>query len=273
MASERFRTNSVKGLWNSECIWCDKLEKIDDIIQNHFKSMFQSSTPSEDVLNRVLQRGQSKFSSKINNQLLKAFSEKRGTKALSQMFPIKPPRSSWLRNWFLSKPPSSAKSSQQERSKNAVADKPTVEKIWKPKTHPALEVGASRLSLVGKFLIPMVQVECNEVWNALNEAKDSAVTHLNRFSSDHSPLLWSISSMKEGGHCPFRFQNMWVRHHSFLATVKDNWSQHIMGSGMLAFSLKLHCLKWRLKEWYRDEFGNIFYMICMAEKEVACKER
>ncbi|KAL3510320.1 hypothetical protein ACH5RR_029721 [Cinchona calisaya] len=39
-----------------------------------------------------------------------------------------------------------------------------------------------------------------------------------------------MSSLKEGGPHSFRFQNMWVRHHSFLTTGKDNRSQPISGS-------------------------------------------
>ncbi|KAL2453200.1 Uncharacterized protein Adt_49302 [Abeliophyllum distichum] len=49
-----------------------------------------------------------------------------------------------------------------------------------------------------------------------------SVRHLNRSTSDHSPLLIQWSSDDDLGPRPFRFLNVWSRHHDFLSfRVKD----------------------------------------------------
>ncbi|KAL3528197.1 hypothetical protein ACH5RR_012853 [Cinchona calisaya] len=81
----------------------------------------------------------------------------------------------------------------------------------------------------------------NYQWEAL--FPDSGVTHLSCLSSDHSLLLWMLQSNDERGSTSLRFQAMWIYHHSFLHAVEASWSQPIMGSGMLALSIKLRWLK------------------------------
>ncbi|KAL2513400.1 Uncharacterized protein Adt_19000 [Abeliophyllum distichum] len=46
-----------------------------------------------------------------------------------------------------------------------------------------------------------------------------SVRHLNRSTSDHSPLLIQWSSDDDVGPRPFRFLNVWSRHHDFLSFV------------------------------------------------------
>ncbi|KAL3522936.1 hypothetical protein ACH5RR_015770 [Cinchona calisaya] len=107
----------------------------------------------------------------------------------------------------------------------------------------------------------------------INQAREDlfpelSVTHLNRTTLDHSPLLWSLSSWQEHNLWLFIFQNIWMRHHLFLDAVKQSWVHPILGSGILVFSLKFRRLKGRLKDWNKDVFGNIFYAIQRVEEEV-----
>ncbi|CAI9115566.1 OLC1v1016491C1 [Oldenlandia corymbosa var. corymbosa] len=76
----------------------------------------------------------------------------------------------------------------------------------------------------------------------------STVQHLNRASSDHSPLLHQFNHTMESRPRLFRFQKMWLRRQSFLSMVKQNWDQPVQGYGMYAFSAKLRRLKAHMKE-------------------------
>ncbi|KAG8363247.1 hypothetical protein BUALT_Bualt19G0002300 [Buddleja alternifolia] len=51
---------------------------------------------------------------------------------------------------------------------------------------------------------------------------------------------------------------MWVKHHSFLEAVSNNWSILIDAYGILKLQLKLLRLKKFLKQWNWNIFGNIF---------------
>ncbi|KAL2543444.1 DNAse I-like superfamily protein [Abeliophyllum distichum] len=73
------------------------------------------------------------------------------------------------------------------------------------------------------------------VWKRLdrvliNSAVGSAcsrfsVRHLNRSTSDHSPLLIQWSSDDDLGPRPFRFLNVWSRHHDFLSFAQAGLNQ------------------------------------------------
>ncbi|KAL3503797.1 hypothetical protein ACH5RR_033638 [Cinchona calisaya] len=97
---------------------------------------------------------------------------------------------------------------------------------------------------------------------------DSRVTHLSRTTSDHSLLLWTLHSNAKRGPKSLMFQAIWIQHHSFLHTVEDTWSQPVMGSSMLALSIKLWRLKACLREWQKNVFGDIFIAIKTAKAMV-----
>ncbi|KAL0394703.1 UNVERIFIED_CONTAM: hypothetical protein Slati_4436500 [Sesamum latifolium] len=58
------------------------------------------------------------------------------------------------------------------------------------------------------------------------------VVHLPRRLSDHHPLCIEASKAQNKKPSSFRFQNMWLHHHSFLQTVKQSWELPIEGYGM-----------------------------------------
>lgn len=86
---------------------------------------------------------------------------------------------------------------------------------------------------------------------------DSVSYHVGiRNCSDHSPLVLRCST----GHVllprPFRFQNMWLHHDTFEATVKASWSLQLNASGAFAAVMgKLKRLKARLRVWNVNVFG------------------
>lgn len=67
---------------------------------------------------------------------------------------------------------------------------------------------------------------------------------------------------------PFRFQNMWLRHHDFMATVKASWERPISADPLNKLVLKLRSLKHVLKSWNSNVFGNLFTNIKNAEDKV-----
>lgn len=71
-----------------------------------------------------------------------------------------------------------------------------------------------------------------EQWS--NAFASSRVTHLPRISSDHGALLVRCNFSNNVIRTSFRFQNMWVRHHSFLDDIARIWEPLSGFSGMLS---------------------------------------
>ena len=57
-----------------------------------------------------------------------------------------------------------------------------------------------------------------------------AVSHLARDPSDHSPLLFSVSTQVDRKPRPFRFINAWTSHSGFRDVVAASWQQECTGS-------------------------------------------
>ncbi|KAL2497861.1 Uncharacterized protein Adt_23411 [Abeliophyllum distichum] len=95
-----------------------------------------------------------------------------------------------------------------------------------------------------------------------------SVRHLNRSTSDHSPLLIQWSSDDDLGLRPFRFLNVWSRHHDFLSFVSQKWSFPTHHTGMIALWEKIFRLKQGLRWWNQHVFGDIFQRVRDAECRV-----
>ncbi|XP_075496425.1 uncharacterized protein LOC142533502 [Primulina tabacum] len=111
----------------------------------------------------------------------------------------------------------------------------------------------------------MVSVDWCDHFNSIR------VEHLSRALSDHCPLLVTVPVFARGPSS-FRFQRMWLRHHGFLQTVRLNWNLPCSLFGMPRLFAKLKRLKFHLKWWNRDVFGNIFDKITEAERAVLSAE-
>lgn len=55
--------------------------------------------------------------------------------------------------------------------------------------------------------------------------------------------------------------------------MRQSWGAPVVGSGMRAFQQKLTRLKFYLKAWNKDVFGNVFSQVQQAEDDLAQKER
>jgi hypothetical protein len=57
---------------------------------------------------------------------------------------------------------------------------------------------------------------------------------------------------------PFRFEKFWIEHSTFKERIKQWWREEQPKQGTRMFKLykKLKYIKYRLKEWNKDTFGN-----------------
>ena len=131
-----------------------------------------------------------------------------------------------------------------------------------------LDIGADGAKFTwarGEVLERLDRALIGEGWLELFAA--SRVTNLPRVMSDHSPLLIQCQATGPPIRPSFRFQSMWVRHHTFLQEVDKNWSASTGERGMLNLQIKLGRLKKCLKVWNKTVFGNIFVKLKQAEED------
>ncbi|XP_027120639.2 uncharacterized protein [Coffea arabica] len=99
-----------------------------------------------------------------------------------------------------------------------------------------------------------------------------AVSHLARESSDHAPLLLSLSTRLDTKPRSFRFLNVWKRHEDFLPMVQASWEQPCAGSPLQVLCCKLKRLRGTIRDWSRRVFGDIFQTVRNKEEEVRLAE-
>ncbi|XP_071906094.1 uncharacterized protein [Coffea arabica] len=114
------------------------------------------------------------------------------------------------------------------------------------------------------------RVLINQQW--LNFLPNTSVQHLNRATSNHTPLLVNLRSADASVPKPFKFQNFWVSSSDFKPTVQNNWELSTQGYGMYRLAFKLKRLKACLRHWSKQHFGNIFQAVRQNEFEVQQKE-
>ena len=90
---------------------------------------------------------------------------------------------------------------------------------------------------------------------------DLAVSHLARESSDHAPLLMSVSTRLDNKPRPFKFLNFWTGREDFLPMVWDSWGQPCPGSPLHVLCCKLKRLRSAIQAWNREAFGDIFQTV------------
>jgi hypothetical protein len=78
-----------------------------------------------------------------------------------------------------------------------------------------------------------------------------------RVCSDHAPILL-YSGCPQYGKRAFKFENMWLKEEGFVAKVRGWWdSFHFVGSSSFVLAKKLKALKWEIKRWNVEEFGDV----------------
>ncbi|XP_015937403.1 uncharacterized protein LOC107463174 [Arachis duranensis] len=81
--------------------------------------------------------------------------------------------------------------------------------------------------------------------------------------SDHCPLIVD-DTLVRGGPRPFRSLDSWFTHEGFLLTVKNEWRK----LGGTPFLGKLKALTTPLRQWHKDNFGDMDNRIMKFEDEI-----
>ncbi|XP_027171719.1 uncharacterized protein LOC113771332 [Coffea eugenioides] len=114
------------------------------------------------------------------------------------------------------------------------------------------------------------RVLANHQW--LSFLPNTSVQHLNRATSDHSPLLVTLQPANSSVPKSFKFQTFWISDPDFLSVVQSNWELPTQGYGMYRLAFKLKQLKACLRQWNKHCFGDIFQIAWQREIEVQQKE-
>jgi hypothetical protein len=78
-----------------------------------------------------------------------------------------------------------------------------------------------------------------------------------RLGSDHFPILLVCGSPHQGSR-PFKFENMWLKVDGFVAKVHQWWNSYqFQGFPSYILANKLKALKFDLRHWNAEEFGNV----------------
>lgn len=93
-----------------------------------------------------------------------------------------------------------------------------------------------------------------------------------RQESDHGPLHLVCKSQEDNIIRAFRYQNFWSKHKDFISMVKRYWVTDFMGDLFLELNAKLKKVKKGLREWSKEEFGNIFIKKATIEDILSVKE-
>lgn len=97
------------------------------------------------------------------------------------------------------------------------------------------------------------------------------VTHLTRIGSDHAPLLLRLDETPPY-KSRFIFQRMWSEHPDFLRVVKEAWVMQVAGSPSQRLPSKLKILKFKLKNWNWEVFGDIRHKLAMLQEMIVQNE-
>ena len=78
--------------------------------------------------------------------------------------------------------------------------------------------------------------------------------------SDHWHVQLEATFIGTPRSRPFRFENIWLTHPDFINNIEKWWKEdmEVQGTKMFLLHKRLKHIKIRLKEWNKNEFGNIF---------------
>ncbi|XP_062114171.1 uncharacterized protein LOC133825211 [Humulus lupulus] len=85
--------------------------------------------------------------------------------------------------------------------------------------------------------------------------------------SDHCSCTISIQSKEFLGVKLFRFYNLWADHRRFKSVVMDSWNKFSHGTGLRALFYKLLRLKHQLKQFNKDQIGDIGFQFQKAKSD------
>ena len=82
---------------------------------------------------------------------------------------------------------------------------------------------------------------------------------LDQRGSDHSPIKLTITAYGVTKNPFFKFKLMWLRDQSLQDLMMDQWYEGMPthGIAMVTFYKRLQHVKYRLKKWNKQSFGNL----------------
>ncbi|CAH9115366.1 unnamed protein product [Cuscuta europaea] len=118
----------------------------------------------------------------------------------------------------------------------------------------------------GALWAKLDRVLINDVWG-INSIRCTAHFHEMEVEFDHTASVVSILLNSSPRPKPFKFFNMWIKHHDFANLVAQHWNQEIEGTAQFSMVRKLKLLKRPLKNLNTKEFGHISNKAKMAKEE------
>jgi len=87
---------------------------------------------------------------------------------------------------------------------------------------------------------------------------------------DHWPIQIEASFIGTLRNRPFRFENIWLTHPDFISNIEKWWIEdmQVQGTKMFLLLQRLKHIKLRLKDWKKNEFGNIFEAKKVVERKL-----
>jgi len=88
--------------------------------------------------------------------------------------------------------------------------------------------------------------------------------------SNHWSVQLEASYIGTPKNRPFRFENIWLSHPDFIGNIEKWWKEDLQIQGTRMFILQkiLRHIKIRLKDWNKNEFGNIFEAKKVVERKM-----
>ncbi|XP_043697077.1 uncharacterized protein LOC122647841 [Telopea speciosissima] len=90
------------------------------------------------------------------------------------------------------------------------------------------------------------------------------------FNSGLADLKWK-GEMFTWSPKPFKFFDAWTTHGDYFEVVKKGWAFPIkpQSNPLLCFAAKLRNVKLELKRWNKEDFGDVFHSVKVAEEELS----
>ena len=100
------------------------------------------------------------------------------------------------------------------------------------------------------------------------------VEHATKIHSDHCPFIYRFSEIAALRRISyFKFLDMLTEHPGFPKLVEDNWTSSYSNNPIENVFLKLKYLKFHLKRWNKEVFGNVFDNIKAKERQLQQAEQ
>lgn len=99
-ASHRRSRNRMKGLFDSDGVWHENDDKMQEIVKKYYHDLFTSTEPTPEKMQEVLKHMECVISPEVNATLSRPYTKTENFEALQQMHPSKAPKPDGMRAIF-----------------------------------------------------------------------------------------------------------------------------------------------------------------------------